>query len=286
MGARSVHANTAVVDAIADDVWHGLDAWIEVARARWPGIDVERTVFASYLAARLPAHGGLDALNVVDLYLACACSVGIPSAIDAFRRELLPDIDAAVAAARVSAADGEDVKQQVCAKLLAGDADHPPRIVDYEGRGALRTWVRVIGARTLVSLLRRRERRGHDAEDVVHAMPGPADDPELVVLRSELRDELKAALHDAMRSLTARDRRLLRQSLLDGLTIDDLGALYGVHRVTAARWLIEARRVLWARTKAILLSKLGDGAADLESFLRQRRTHLDLSLQRALRTSH
>lgn len=65
----------------------------------------------------------------------------------------------------------------------------------------------------------------------------PGGDPELSHLKATFAAEFKFALTLAIDELSVRDRNLLRQSVLDGLTIDQLGKLYRVHRATAARWV-------------------------------------------------
>jgi RNA polymerase sigma-70 factor (ECF subfamily) len=80
----------------------------------------------------------------------------------------------------------------------------------------------------------------------------------------------------------------MRQQCLDGLSIDDLGGLHGVHRATAARWLQKARETLLKETKKNLMKRLGISLAEVDSILRILQSRLDLSLERALatRTTH
>jgi RNA polymerase sigma-70 factor (ECF subfamily) len=60
------------------------------------------------------------------------------------------------------------------------------------------------------------------------------------------RDPFRAALA----GLGAREKNILRQHFLDGMTLDDLGSAYEVHRVTAARWIQGARVQLLKGTRA------------------------------------
>jgi len=56
-----------------------------------------------------------------------------------------------------------------------------------------------------------------------------------------------------------RERNLLRYQVLDRLGIDHIGALHGVHRVTAARWIAHARRALIEGVRRRLQDRLGCG---------------------------
>jgi hypothetical protein len=51
-----------------------------------------------------------------------------------------------------------------------------------------------------------------------------------------------------------RARNLLRQHVLDGLTIDELARLYRAHRATCARWLADARSELALHTRRHLVT--------------------------------
>jgi RNA polymerase sigma-70 factor (ECF subfamily) len=70
---------------------------------------------------------------------------------------------------------------------------------------------------------------------------------------------------------------------VDGLTIDEIGALYQVHRATAARWISGARNTLLADTRARLTARLALTPSQFDSLMRLVRSELDLSLQRLVR---
>lgn len=77
-----------------------------------------------------------------------------------------------------------------------------------------------------------------------------------------------------------RERNLLRQSVLDGLSIDALGELYSVHRSTVARWIERARKRLLELTAASLRDDLKLPTADLASMMRMSDSQLHVSLSR------
>ena len=70
--------------------------------------------------------------------------------------------------------------------------------------------------------------------------------------------------------------------MLYGATVDDLGALYQVHRATAARWIGAARERLAEETRRQMIEQLGIQPADYDSILRLIHSQLDVSVTRVL----
>jgi RNA polymerase sigma-70 factor (ECF subfamily) len=122
----------------------------------------------------------------------------------------------------------------------------------YSGRGDLGGWLCIVAAHAA----NRRSERAHKEQTLESSeallLPTPDDDPEMAFLRREYREEMLAAFREALNSLSARDRNLLRYYFLDGLSIDKLGVIYGVHRVTASRWVNQVRETLCLRTREYL----------------------------------
>ena len=75
---------------------------------------------------------------------------------------------------------------------------------------------------------------------------------------------------------------LLRYQLIDGLTIDEIGALSRVHRATAARWLATIRDGLVERTRELLGEALGVDSVEAASIVRMVQSQLDVSVIRHL----
>lgn len=99
------------------------------------------------------------------------------------------------------------------------------------------------------------------------------------------RDEFKRAFHAAVEALDDRERLLLRQHALDGLSIDQLAALHGVHRATAARQVQAARQSVLAATQRELIRRLRLARGELASVMRLIASRLDVTLPLALRRS-
>ena len=82
--------------------------------------------------------------------------------------------------------------------------------------------------------------------------------------------------------LGAREQTLLRYHHVDGLNIDEIGAIYRVHRVTAFRWIEKAKEQLIKATLELLRTRLKLPSAELDSVLRMIRSQIHLSLVRHL----
>jgi RNA polymerase sigma-70 factor (ECF subfamily) len=257
-------------------------AWLAEARAAWPAIAVDAQTFVDDTRARLaPEATAADAraLHAADLWLASACAAGDTAALAAFDDQYLSPLTGVLRATGLAADQIDDAVQDLRTRLLVGDGR--PRILDYAGRADLRLWVRTAAVRAGIDLIRQRRDLPIEDEELA-AMPAILDDPELAHLKDRYRDELRGAVSDAITGLPPRDRLLLRYTYVDGLTVDRVGAIYGVHRATAARWVSAARDTLAEATRAALVAKLGVTPSELRSIARLVESQIELSLRRLL----
>jgi RNA polymerase sigma-70 factor (ECF subfamily) len=257
-----------------------LDEVIDAACAAWPGVVVPRADFATFLREKLIDPTDADALrglHAADLYLAFACSRGDRKAIAAFDERLDAEVDRALRRLRAPTSIVDEVKGALREQLLVADGDGPPRVADFAGRGELDGWLRVSATRAALRMMKRSSRETGD--DDLEAILTPAESPELAHMKRLYRGELLQALATATARLDVRQRNLLRYHYLDGLSIDEIGAIHGVHRATAARWLARARDELIAATRRELEARLAITPDDLESILRLIASQVDLSLR-------
>ncbi len=258
-------------------------------QAAWPAIAVPPTVFRAHVRRHLddtvPATPQVAALNCAELWLACGGGLGLRAATEALVAAHQAAMVAAVQRLEFDDAAARDVVQDVLAHLLTSSPGQAPRILDYGGHGSLRTWLRVIALRAGIDVRRKVRHAVEFDDDVLLGLAVPDVPADVALDRRALVATLKQSLHAALAALTPRQRTLLRQQLLDGLTIDDLGALYRVHRVTAARWLVTARETLWRATVRGLRAATQLSATQVDWFITDARSALDLSLERVLGAS-
>jgi RNA polymerase sigma-70 factor (ECF subfamily) len=130
--------------------------------------------------------------------------------------------------------------------------------------------------------LLRKENREAPTDDALLEVRAHEDDPELAYMKAAYRASFKTAFQEALESLLPRERTLLKQQIVDGLGIDELGALYQVHRATAARWVQSAREKLLTRTRRTFMLNARISSDECESIMRLVRSQLDMSLHRRL----
>jgi len=252
-------------------------------RAAWPAVTLSDDAIATRLVARVIDDPGmhLEELRDGDLYLAFALASGNAAAVKAFEESLVPQIDVALRRLRLAGGTGDEVKQALRVELLAGpDA----KIGDYAGRGDLAAWLRISATRKALKIAKRADREETLDEILLDHWPGgaAASNPAQKHMRSTYTAELKKAIREAFAALEVRQRNLLRQHILDELTIDDLAKLYRVHRATCARWLADARADLGKQTRKRLVASLGTPGDELESLLRFLDSDIELSISRIL----
>ena len=254
---------------------------ISVARAAWPELDIPDDVFAAYVASRRSAGVGADAyLPAADLYLACACVHGLPAALAAFEQRCLANLVDALVRQDLPRPVAEDAVQNVRQKLLCPPVGTICRINEYQGAGSLPGWVKVIAMREALQILRKE--RPIPLDEQVVELPLETSNPELDHFRKVYLERFREALLGTLAELPRRDRNVLRQQYVYRMSIDQIGAIHRVHRVTASRWEVKARTALLAGTRRRLMRNLKVSASELESIMRVIQSQLDISLLRYL----
>jgi RNA polymerase sigma-70 factor (ECF subfamily) len=257
---------------------------LRAARQAWPDLDVPPEVFAAHLATRTSppplAAPAIGALRAADLYLACACLRGDARAIAAFEGRYYREIDRVLGRLGLAPTIADDLKGVVRERFFfPKDGERSP-LTTYSGRGRLDAWVRAIAASTAHTVLRAARREAPEERALDVAVPN--SDPELAYLKATFAAEFKAAFAEAVEALSIRERNLLRQHALDGLSIDQLGALYRVHRATAARWVVDVRARLLDGVRERLQARLQLSEAELKSVMALARSQIDVSVRRLL----
>jgi len=264
-----------------------LAALAAAARASWPELPLDEITFAAEIAAR--AAGDLDDYlahcSAGDLHLATACARGVPGAVAAFERHFARDLDALTYRFRHLGHDASDLRQVLFERLFTAAPGEAPRISNYAGQGHLQNWLRVAAVRTFLDLDKRKDRpREEAAKDGATGGLLAAVDVELELIKHQYRGAVVAALDEAAAALPRGDRHLLRQQLVGGLTIDQLAAVHGIHRATAARRIARAREMLLDATRAALRRRLKIDDDELAGLATLVASRLDVSLARVLAT--
>jgi RNA polymerase sigma-70 factor (ECF subfamily) len=266
-----------------------LDRGVEAGAAAWPQLALPPDAFLDHVADCVATLGedeigaAIANLRAADLYLACAVVRGDERALAAFEQAHFAAIDFACRSRADLPITRDDVAQLVRERLLVAAPGKRPRIVEYAGRGSLRGWFRTAVVR-LVSgeAARPRHEVGVEA-DALAAFPSLLADPELEYMKRLYKREFEASLTDAIAALSAEDRDLLRQSLIEQLSIDQLAVVYGAHRTTLARRIAQARESLFKGLRTALTKRLSIDKQEFENILRLIRSRFDLTMERLFR---
>lgn len=218
-----------------------------------------------------------------ELALARAMASGDAAALREFEVRYLAPVRPTLRAMAISDADIADIEQSVRIKLLVAEEGEPARLLAYAGHGKLGGLVRVAAVREALGLLRKRKTVTSD--DWLDELSSPDDDPALVQLKAQHRTAFKTAFEEAVRRLEPREHTLLRLHLVRHQSIDQIGAVYGIHRTTAARWIEAAKRSLRTLTNKILAEQFELRGADLERVVALIESRIELSIDRLLATS-
>jgi len=266
---------------------------VRAAVAAHPSLAVDERAFLLALEQRLASQDAPPSeANAGDMLLAYACSQGPAgshaAAAALFERLYGGVVRSALSRFRLGGDREDEVAQLVRERLFVSRAGAPPKIAEYAGRGPLAAWLRAVVARVALDVLRRGRAPGdagpRDADEELQHAAGALGDPELEVLLSRYREPFKEAFQATLASLPARDRTLLRFAIVDGMNVDALGALHGVHRATAARWVAQAREALAIGTREKLSARFRLTRTELDSITRLCRSQVDVSLVRLLAT--
>jgi RNA polymerase sigma-70 factor (ECF subfamily) len=249
-----------------------------IGRARLPGVALAAERFLAYLSERLD-DATLSEDIAHDLYLACACLEGDARALEELEKSHLSLVPQFVAGIDSTESGVDEIRQELRDRLLVGRGESRPKLAEYRGRGRLASWLRVVALRTALNMRAgAKQRVSPEAADALLASP----DPELEYLRARYAPQFHAAFEQALATLDAQERTVLRMHLVDGLSIDRIGQLFDVHRATAARWLGRAREQLFVKTRDYLHAELGLSATEFASIVKLVQSQLDVSICRML----
>jgi RNA polymerase sigma-70 factor (ECF subfamily) len=118
--------------------------------------------------------------------------------------------------------------------------------------------------------------------ELLGLMMGGADGVAPGLAAEPHQEDFREAFREGFATLTDRERSLLRYAFGEGLTVEAMGTIYGVHKTTTARWVVRAHETLLERVRSALMARLQISTEEYESLLRGVISHLDLSLERYL----
>ncbi len=250
------------------------EAWqlaFDAAKKAWPTVTVAPNVFATAYAAA--SEGEDDAIHASDLYWALGCLGHQNAALEALKKALTR----LLSGKNMPTTERDDLVGQAVASLVMGRTGSPPKLTQYRGRSPLGGWLHVVVSRLFLNSKRGVKEQTDLDDQVVLGASDVALPPELELAREKYRGVFSASFRAGIAALTPRQRNLLRQHYLDGLSLDQVAALYRVHRATAARWLQQARAEVLDKMREDVAKKTGLGRSEVDSMMKLVRSRMELS---------
>lgn len=253
------------------------EAAFEAGRASWPSVNLSFERFASRVA-ELNVNFEDLARHAGDLFLAVACADHDAAALRSFESDFLSRIPRRIARFALSDDKLDEVRQRIRMKMLLSN---PPGISRYRGEGPLSALLYVTAVRVALDAAMIKPIGDEALLELAAADAGT----EVEVARSLYGERFRDALEESFRALLARDKAILQFHVVDGLNIDAIGAIYGVHRATVARWLVAIRTRVFTHLKTTFALKWKMSTSELRSLTVVMREHIHLSAARVLSDS-
>ena len=256
---------------------------VAAARAGHPELtSVTDEALARHLASCAGGPEELESLQAADVLLALACARGHQRALEELHRRIGQVVPRAVARLRSSGAFLEEVRQLLSQRLLVPSEGGGVRVLDYKGKGPLERWLRAAALRVALNLIETDKSPREQGDSAIRGLADQGGDPELLHLRRRYAPEFKQAVETALRSLSTKERNFLRLYFVEGLTVEQIGAMQGAHKSTVSRWLTRARETVGVQVRQLLGERLQLSAGELESLMGLLQSELELSLLRVL----
>lgn len=269
-------------DAVKPPIDGSVQQWLKATLQTTAELDIADEAFAAFVAARVCplVAETLRTRHGADLALACAAADGKPAALRKLEATCWPAIERALERYLPNQSDRRDIVATLRNQMLVGarqtvpDTCSTPRpapqpgIASYDGRAPLVAWLRVCATRLATRLQATQQRQVPTAPDILSYLAPGVPDPALDYMKQLYGASFEQAFRHAVAALSPRQRNLLRYSTVEGLSIDQIGAIYHMHRATAARQLQAARLALSQATRDQLRATLQVSEPMLDSILR------------------
>jgi RNA polymerase sigma-70 factor (ECF subfamily) len=271
LAERATPEPTAELEALLVEV-------LERAHRAWPEVDLPDRTFARELGRKIKAREdtlvGLRTIRVEDCFLAVACGLGNAAALQHYERHYVPLLRATLGRMGLTTSEADETLQVMREELFVPKTGNEPRILNYAGRGELRGWLRAVAARTGLRTVR------HPLKQVAlgESIATNAKDPELECLKQTYGAAFREALVEALHEISTDDRLLLKRRFGHGLSFEEIGGLYGIHKSTAARKIEGARERLVGLLRDAVMQRLNMGRAEFSSLLPLLQSELEFTL--------
>lgn len=244
----------------------------------------------------------IEGLQADDLCLVVACERGDEMAWSDLVQRYSVLVKSAARGATSNEDTAEELAQSVWAELhgLKPSVDGRPagKIAYYSGRGSLGGWLRAVVSQLAVDYHRKTSKmvqpeEEHDFDHLVrnasveYNLGGSSTaNPEIAVVEGRAATDVERALSEAIASLEAEERLLIKLYYFDGLRLHEAGTVLGVHEATASRRLNRAHLKLRKRVEELLVSHYGWTPVEVKASLAQIACELGLDIETMLKADN
>lgn len=251
------------------------------ARAEWPSVDVPFSHFTGRARDLSVSDDGLCGWPG-DFYLACAAGSGDAAAIAIVNHRFVDGLAQRIRRLGATPDAAADALQSIRERLFTGSS---PRIRAYNAAGPLEQWIKVVGIRTAIDLHRAQAaRQPGAAAGSLDDTPAATIDPDRLLTKRQLKAEFEDILKRQLRTLSTRDRLVLRLHVVEGISIEQIALSQGVHRVTIARWIWSASERLLDALRHHFQDRHGMVPRECDSLAHLLHSDLSLDLPAVLAT--
>jgi RNA polymerase sigma factor (sigma-70 family) len=160
-----------------------------------------------------------------------------------------------------------DLADNILADLFLPDRSGNSRIVSYDGRSSLSTWLRVVISNRAINA-----QRSSGSTQSVELLTDIPDEPALQNIDSRLRGQryqstLEGTLNVVCRGLTSRERLILLWRYEDDLQLGQIAQLLGIHQSNVTRQLERLQSKVRDQVVSILSAEHGLSLAAIEECL-------------------
>jgi RNA polymerase sigma-70 factor, ECF subfamily len=198
-----------------------------------------------------------------DLALARRCAAGDLQAHALFEREYLVPALRALSRLRLDESVRLEVQGALRDRVLPPPSGLHNKIASYTGRGALLVWVKVAAVRVALNL--------QSKQGVFRAHPptlafgaNPEEDARRLVVAPLLKEAIGASLS----TLDVKARSIVRLYFFEGINADELGRMFGMHRVSIWRTIERVKSHVRTACLTQMQERLGATPSECESALR------------------
>ncbi len=262
-----------------------LSRLIGECQAQYPNVRLSAEEFIPFLARHLPQEiaqpKDLADIQLAELFLVCAYGRGDSTAAAILESQYMPRVAASLLRLSTPPQNIADIMQELRERLFQMQNASVLRR-GYSGRSALSGWLCLSAIRAAGLLHARKHRELPLEKAAAEFLPALGKDAESALLAVHFKDLFHSAFQEAVALLSPRERNLLRYHYLMQLSVDQIGAIYRVHRATAARWVAGAKAQLVEGTRQRLLARAPLNTESLPQIMELIRSQVALNLEHVL----